>query len=247
MDQSISKLLALQFFDEEFRRLVDVLAFHTVERIICVQAPCGPAFAQKVMELAPALVRCAPDGSPDLKELEAVAARFDQFDLFWHLVSEARDLLLLQEARMLGFGAFGRREPSGSVKALRSNPMAKAAALLSNRQPSLPSPIRPRSDPLQGPAVLRDAVLLAKDKWIVRLERLALEAGSHARINDDSGGSAILSSDESALLRKFALAKGAFRTLAVHVRHFERFREWVGSVHLQLYPLDLQVLLKYAL
>ena len=47
-----------------------------------------------------------------------------------------------------------------------SNPMAKAAALLSNRQPSLPSPIRPRSDPLQGPAVLRDAELLAKDKWI---------------------------------------------------------------------------------
>ena len=74
-----------------------------------------------------------------------------------------------------------------------------------------------------------------------------MEAGSHARINDDSGGSAILSSDESALLRKFALAKGAFRTLAVHVRLFERFREWVGSVHLQLYPLDLQVLLKYAL
>ena len=95
--------------------------------------------------------------------------------------------------------------------------MAKAAALLSNRRPSLPGPIRPRYDLLQGPAVLRDAELLAKDKWIVRLERLALEAGSHAKINDDSGGSAILSSDESALLRKFALAKGAFRTLAVHV------------------------------
>ena len=68
---------------------MDVLAFRTVEKIICVQVPSGPAFAQKVMELAPALVRCAPDGSPDLKELEAVAARFDQFDLFWYLVSEA--------------------------------------------------------------------------------------------------------------------------------------------------------------
>ena len=154
------------FFDNEFRRLVDVMAFHTVQKIVCVPILCGPAFAQKVMELAPALVRCAPDGSPDLQELEAFAARFDQFDLFWHLVSEAKDLLLLQEVRMLGFGAFGRREPSGSVKALLSNPMAKAAALLSNRQPSLPSPIRPRSDPLQGPAVLRDAELLAKDKWI---------------------------------------------------------------------------------
>ena len=77
------------------------------------------------MELAPALVRCAPDGSPDLKELEAVAARFDQFDMFWHLVSEAKDLLFLQEARMLGFGAIGRRELSGFVKALRSNPWRK--------------------------------------------------------------------------------------------------------------------------
>ena len=187
MDRGISKLLALPFFDEEFRRLVDVLAFRTVEKIICVQVPCGPAFAQKVMELAPALVRFAPDGSPDLNELEAVAARFDQFDMFWHLVSEAKDLLLLQEARMLGFGAFGRREPSGSAKALRCNPMAKAAALLSNRRPSLPGPIRPKFDPLQGPAVLRDAELLAKDKWIVRLERLALEAGSHAKINENSG------------------------------------------------------------
>ena len=77
MDRGISKLLALPFFDEEFRRLVDVLAFHAVDKIIGVQAPCGPAFAQKVMELAPALVRCSPDGSPDLKELEAVAAIFD--------------------------------------------------------------------------------------------------------------------------------------------------------------------------
>ena len=95
--------------------------------------------------------------------------------------------------------------------------------------------------------MLRDAELLAKDKWIVRLERLALEAGPHAKINDNSVEVAVLSSDESALLRKFALAKGAFRTLAVHVRHFERFREWVISSNLQLYPLDLQVLLKYAL
>ena len=116
MDRGISELLALPFFDEEFRRLVDVLAFHTVEKIVCVRVLCGPAFARKVMELAPALVRCAPHGSPDLNELEAVAARFDQFDLFWHLDSEAKDLLLLQEARMLGFGAFGRREPSGSAK-----------------------------------------------------------------------------------------------------------------------------------
>ena len=125
--------------------------------------------------------------------------------------------------------------------------MAKASVLLSNRRPSLPGPIRPRYDPLQGPEVLRDAELLAKDKWIVRLERLALEAGPHAKINDNSVEVAVLSSDESALLRKFALAKGAFRTLAVHVRHFERFSEWVIPCNLQLYPLDLQVLLKYAL
>ena len=247
MDRGIAKLLSLQFFDEEFRRLVDALSFHTVEKIICVQAQCGSAFAHKVMNLAPALVRRIPDGSPDLEDLASIADRFDQFDMFWHLVPESKDILLLQEARMLGFSAFGRRELSGSMKAIRSNPMAKASALLSNRRPSLPGPIRPRYDPLQGPEVLRDAELLAKDKWIVRLERLALEAGPHAKINDNSVEVAVLSSDDSALLRKFALAKGAFRTLAVHVRHFERFREWVISSNLQLYPLDLQVLLKYAL
>ena len=58
MGRGVSKLLALPFFDEKFRRLVDVLSFHTVEHVICAQAPCGTAFAEKVMELAPALVRC---------------------------------------------------------------------------------------------------------------------------------------------------------------------------------------------
>ena len=35
--------------------------------------------------------------------------------------------------------------------------------------------------------------------------------------------------------------------MAIHIRHFERFREWVISSGLQLYPLDLQVLVKYDL
>ena len=247
MDRGIAKLLALPFFDGEFKRLVDALSFHTVEKIICVQAQCGLAFADKVMELAQVLVRRAPDGSPDLVELALIADRFDQFDIFWHLVYESKDLLLFQEARMLGFSAFGRRELSVSKRAIRSNPMAKASALLSNRRPSLPGPIRPRYDLPQGPEVLRDAELLAKNKWIIRLERLALEAGPDAKINDNSVGAGVLSTDESALLRKFALAKGSFRTLAIHIRHFERFRERVISSGLQLYPLDLQVLLKYDL
>ena len=119
MDRGIAKLLALPFFDEEFRRLVDALSFHTVEKIICVQAQCGPAFADKVMELAQGLVRRAPDGSPDLVELALIAHRFDQFDLFWHLVYESKDLLLFQEARMLGFSAFGRRELSVSREHLQ--------------------------------------------------------------------------------------------------------------------------------
>ena len=242
MDRGIAKLLALPFFDEAFRHLADAFSFHTVEKIICVRAQCGLAFADKVMELAQVLVRRAPDGSPDLVELALIADRFDQFDIFWHLVYESKDLLLFQEARMLGFSAFGRRELSVSTRAIRSNPMAKASALLSNR-----GPIRPRSDLPQGPEVLRDAELLAKNKWIIRLERLALEAGPHAKINDNSVGAGVLSTDESALLRKFALAKGSFRTLAIHIRHFERFREWVISSGLQLYPLDLQVLLKYDL
>ena len=77
MYRGIAKFLSLPFFDEELRRLVDALSFHTVEKIICVQAQCGSAFAHKVMNLAPALVRRIPDGSPDLEELASIADRFD--------------------------------------------------------------------------------------------------------------------------------------------------------------------------
>ena len=88
-----------------------------------VQAQCGLAFADKVMELAQVLVRRAPDGSPDLVELAMIADRFDQFDLFWILVYESKDLLLFQEARTLGFCAFGRRELSVSRKLLQELPL----------------------------------------------------------------------------------------------------------------------------
>ena len=77
----MSKLLALQFFVEEVQTAGRCAGLSHRVKTICVQAPCGLAFDQKVMELSPAPVRCAPDDSPDLNELKAVAARLDQSDL----------------------------------------------------------------------------------------------------------------------------------------------------------------------
>ena len=56
----MSKLLALQFFVEEVQTAGRCAGLSHRVKTICVQAPCGLAFDQKVMELSPAPAGCAP-------------------------------------------------------------------------------------------------------------------------------------------------------------------------------------------
>ena len=71
-----------------------------------------------------------------------------------------------------------------------------------------------------------EAEISAKLKWVRRLEAIALRAGRHsAFFHDDAAGSDLLLSSEKDKLRKAVLAKGVFRTMAVHTRHFERMHQ----------------------
>ena len=56
----MSKVFALSFFAEEVQTAGRCAGLSRRVLTICVQAPGGLAFDQKVMELSPAPVRCAP-------------------------------------------------------------------------------------------------------------------------------------------------------------------------------------------
>ena len=221
IDRGILKLIALPFFESSFRNVLEILSLCTVERVINVPATTAGQFAEKIMEWAPTLLVNLPPAELG-QALGQIAKSFDQFELFWTLVTEAKELLLLQEARMAGFGGFVARDLA------RPNPMAKSSALLSIPNLALPGPMRKKEDlpPGSQSTQLLKSELLAKDKWIRRLEAIAQRAGSSARINDDAKDRSVLSLDEADLLRKISLAKGAFRTLAVHIRHFERLQQF---------------------
>ncbi len=75
--------------------------------------------------------------------------------------------------------------------------------------------------------------LIAKRKWILRLELIATKAGEHAEINEPCSPDDMLSEAERSKLRQVALARGAFRTMAVHIGHFERFMQWCSDHSLQ--------------
>ena len=57
----------------------------------------------------------------------------------------------------------------------------------------------------------------------------------------------VLTDGENDLLRKADLARGAFRTLAFHTGHFERFQQWAKDAHVNFFPTTVDVVLKCCL
>ena len=248
MDRGLLKLITLPLFCSDFRNVLEDLSLVTVERVLGVPALSGHQFAAAIMDLAPELLSSLSPAALG-QALNRIAGAFDQLELFWTLVSEARHILLLQEARRQGFGSCDRRD-APVVRTLRFNPLAKPPGpAVAFPKFALPGPLRHKDEaPSVAPStLLLQKELTAKEKWIRRLEALAKTAGVWAKINDNVDGSGVLSASEADLLRTIALAKGAFRTLAVHVRHYERFQQFAVDNKLVVYPLSLEAVLKYCL
>ena len=111
MDRGLLKLIALPLFRSDFCNVLEDLSFVTVERVLSIQVLSGSQFAAKAMELAPELLASLPP--PALGQaLARIADCFDQLELFWTLVTEARHMLLQQEARRQGFGGCSPGCPS---------------------------------------------------------------------------------------------------------------------------------------
>ena len=247
MDRGLQKLIALPLFRSDFCNVLEDLSFVTVERVLSLQVQSGSQFAAKAMQLAPELLALLPPVALG-PALARIADCFDQLELFWILVTEARHMLLQQEARRQGFSGCARRDAAPD-RVLRSSPLARSSGpVVALPKFVMPGPLRKSDAPVDAQSsMLLQRELTAKEKWIRRLEKLATVAGHWALINEDAGTAGVLTVDETALLRKISLAKGAFRTLAVHIRHYERFQQFTIDNKMALYPLSLEAVLKYCI
>jgi hypothetical protein len=240
MDLPLAKLTALPFFDEAFRSSLLWLQLQTVERLVAFNA-CLPqrepgVFADFVMQVAP-LRR------PSIDDLEIVAARSAMFETLFVLVEAAKDTFLKEAAFARGFG-----QVEGAAFGAKTSPvMTKRSVTVQFDPKPVPAPKRARRpDPEVSP--LMEMELLAKAKWIDRLEAIAIEAGPHAKLMDElPEGEGLLTLEEQRKLRRLVLAVGAFRTLEVHVRHFERFVAFCKDRNVTIFPITMDAMIKYAM
>ena len=94
---------------------------------------------------------------------------------------------------------------------------------------------------------LLDQENLEKSKWARRLEAIGLRAGPASKLLTLQDQSESLSTGEISRLRSLVMLSGAHRTMAAHVRAFERFESWASANSIAVYPLTVDKILKYCL
>ena len=86
-----------------------------------------------------------------------------------------------------------------------------------------------------------------KLKWAARLEEIGKRASGHAKLLTEHDQSDSLSVGELSKLRQLVLTAGAHRTMAGYIKIYERFESWASAQGVSVYPLSIDVVLKYSL
>ena len=86
-----------------------------------------------------------------------------------------------------------------------------------------------------------------KARWAVRLEAIGRRAGAEAKLFTRDDQSEDLSTAEMAKLKQLVLISGAPRTMAAHIRSFERFEIFLSMQGTACYPISIDKVLKYTL
>ncbi|CAE7560898.1 unnamed protein product, partial [Symbiodinium pilosum] len=86
-----------------------------------------------------------------------------------------------------------------------------------------------------------------KQRWAARLEAVAGRAGDHAELNKHEAGDETLTGPERERIKNLVLSSGAPKTMAVHIRRWEKLERWCSANSVVLYPLTIDAVVKYAL
>lgn len=238
-DRWTLKILALPIFTDDFAQAILATPLANLAFVIATDAGSGTAFADQVASWAPSWEEWIGDALfKDPLKLEQ----------FWSLVCSAEKVFLESSVVQLGFGHCEGVEPihgSSPVSKLRKEAAIKSLLNKPARQPN--KRFKKNVDENSSNTPLLDLENAEKAKWASRLEAIGRRAGVAARMFSVPDQPDELSSVESMKLKQLVLASGAPRTMSAHIRAFEKFEMWADCEKIELFPITIEKVLKYAL
>ena len=144
---------------------------------------------------------------------------------------------------------FGLCEPGRSIRGSEPiDQLRKAAAIRALVQkPVQPPKKAKKADHHDSASPLLDLESAEKHKWASRLEMIGVRAGRASKLLTDQSQNQELSAGELLKLKQMVLISGAPRTMAKHVRMYERLEIWASSAGVEVYPLTVEKIVKFAL
>jgi len=235
MDRVLSRVLSLPLFDDEFASALLELKFDCVEKFVVLEVKTGGEFLEKILIFP---------GVADSTALKALVDRSPLCSALVEIINNSKTLFLKSAVSELGFAH------SMSASRSRSKVQVATAVTALSQEALCDFVVNPAKKPKFNGALvlLSDQEREANTKWSRRLQDIGDRAGLHAKINLQQGDHVqLLSAFERDAIKKLVLSMGSFRTLQVHVRHWERWEEWLKANTIVTYPVRLDAMQKYAL
>ena len=233
IDRWTFKILSLPVFDEAFSDAIAKTPLANPTFVIALGARSQSDFTAKVGAIAETFVE-------DVSNI--FLQKTVMLEQFWSLVVSSEKLFLESSTQQLGFGLCEHREPpkrdlpledlkrEAAIRALVARPTAPKKRLK-------PDPDQSSSNPLL------DKENAEKARWAARLEAIGRRAGAAAKLLTLDDQSDDLSGSEMLKLRQLVLNSGAPRTMAIHIRSFERYELWASMYSLDPFPLHVDKIL----
>ena len=237
-DRWSSRILSLPVFTRSFSDALLQSPFANIAFVCSMEVGSGAQFADTVAEWSRSLEK-------------EVAARINQepqqLEQFWSLAQAAEKVFMQSAVTQLGFGLCEPGQTSSGSEPI--DQLRKAAAIRSLVQKPLrpPKKLRKTADQHDSTSPLFDLECAEKHKWASRLELIGKRAGEASKLLTDQEKNQELSTGELLKLKQMVLISGAPRTMAKHVRMFERLEIWASSVATDLYPITIEKIIRYAL
>ena len=231
------KILSLPVFSDAFAQAIIQTPIGDLAFISAMNASSASEFASRV---------CDMSSTFDHEVAQTICQDSSQLEQFWFLAIASEKLFLESTAFQLGFGLCETRtlqRESSSIAKLRKEAVIRALV----SRPTAPSKKRRSSEPESSSSQLLDKENAEKAKWAARLEAIGRRAGSEAKLLTRDDQSDDLSNGELAKLKQLVLISGAPRTMAAHIRSFERMEIWFDFNSIPVYPLTIDKVLKYSL
>lgn len=235
-DRWSEKLLALPLFDQEFADSIRGTPLANLAFVSAIEAHDASEFIQQALSWS-------VSWGPEKRALWS--DRLVMLEQYWSLCKVSEEAFFRSTAFQIGFGMCESLREYTGKKPKVDRPLAMS--VLTHQSTKPPRRTMPGGEPSDSSTPLLDHENGLKLKWAARLEQIGVRAGSHAKLLTERDQSDDLSVGEMSKLRQLVLLSGAHRTMAVHVKNFEKWESWVTDRGIDLYPLSVDKLLKYLL